>query len=105
MHTPAEMPQVSKQYFKVPLNQEVVVSVKPVVMTTSDGLRNYPVSNRQCFFNEERDLRYFKVYTQKNCELECLSNYTVKHCGCAKFSMPSKCICFKQVLENFKYFL
>lgn len=44
---------------------------------------------RQCFFDTERQLRFFKIYTQRNCELECLANFTVKTCGCAKFSMPS----------------
>lgn len=41
LHTPGEIPQVSKQYFRVPLNQEVVVSVKPNMITTSEGLRGY----------------------------------------------------------------
>ncbi|GAB0099479.1 pickpocket protein 28 [Sergentomyia squamirostris] len=88
LHTPGEIPQVSKQYFRVPLNQEVVVSVKPNMITTSDGLRDYSPNRRQCFFNHERYLRYFKIYTQQNCELECLSNFTRSKCGCVKFSMP-----------------
>lgn len=41
LHTPGEMPQVSKQYFRIPLNTEVIVSVKPNMMTTSEGLRHY----------------------------------------------------------------
>lgn len=41
LHTPGEIPQVSKQYFRVPLEQEVVVSVKPNMITTSDGLKHY----------------------------------------------------------------
>lgn len=42
LHTPGEIPRVSKQYFRVPLNQEVVVAVKPNMITTSEGLRDYP---------------------------------------------------------------
>lgn len=41
LHQPGEFPQVSKQYFRVPLLQEVLVSVKPNMMTTSAGLLNY----------------------------------------------------------------
>lgn len=44
--------------------------------------------SRQCYFNGERYLRFFQVYTQQNCELECLANYTMAKCGCVKFSMP-----------------
>lgn len=29
-----------------------------------------------------------RTYTQRNCELECLTNVTLAMCGCVKFSMP-----------------
>lgn len=41
LHTSSEYPQVSKQYYRVPLHQEVIISVKPQMITTSDGLRDY----------------------------------------------------------------
>ncbi|CRK87601.1 CLUMA_CG001397, isoform A [Clunio marinus] len=88
LHTPGEIPRVSKQYFRVPLRQEVVVSVKPNMITTSEGLADYAPERRQCYFNNERNLKFFKVYTQSNCELECLANFTLGKCGCVKFSMP-----------------
>uniref|UniRef100_A0A182PBQ5 Pickpocket n=1 Tax=Anopheles epiroticus TaxID=199890 RepID=A0A182PBQ5_9DIPT len=88
LHTSSEYPQVSKQYYRVPLSQEVIISVKPQMITTSDGLRDYTPERRQCFFNHERHLKYFKVYTQQNCELECITNFTLHKCGCVKFSMP-----------------
>lgn len=68
LHTPGEIPRVSKQYFRIPMQQEVVISVKPNMMTTSERLKNYSPFRRQCFFNDERHLKYFKVYTQNNCE-------------------------------------
>jgi acid-sensing ion channel, other len=77
LHTPGEIPRVSKQYFRVPLKQEVVVSVKPNMITTSKGLYDYAPERRQCFFNRERNLKFFKVYTQSNCELECLAEFTL----------------------------
>lgn len=64
------------------------MSVKPNMITTSSGLADYAPERRQCYFNDERQLKFFKVYTQSNCELECLANYTLKACGCVKFSMP-----------------
>lgn len=77
LHTPGEIPRVSKQYFRVPLRQEVVVSVKPNMITTSEGLADYEPERRQCYFNNERNLTFFKVYTQSNCELECLAEFTL----------------------------
>jgi acid-sensing ion channel, other len=73
---PGEIPQVSKQYFQVPLEQKVIMTVKPNMMTTSKGLTDYSPDQRQCYFNNERNLKFFKVYTQSNCELECLTNFT-----------------------------
>ena len=70
------------------MRQEVVVSVKPNMITTSEGLADYAPERRQCYFNNERQLKFFKVYTQPNCELECLANFTLQKCGCVKFSMP-----------------
>ncbi|XP_077285510.1 pickpocket protein 28-like [Arctopsyche grandis] len=90
LHTPVEMPQVSQQYFRVPLNQEVIAAVKPNMITTSEGLKSYNPKRRQCYFPNERKLRYYKVYTQNNCDLECLTNYTDFLCDCVTFSMPRK---------------
>ncbi|XP_026725648.1 pickpocket protein 28-like isoform X2 [Trichoplusia ni] len=88
LHNPAELPRLSQQYFRSPLSQEVVVAVKPKMMTTSYGLRPYEPTRRQCYFPSERYLQYFKVYTQANCEMECLSNFTYTRCGCVHFGMP-----------------
>ncbi|XP_056638388.1 pickpocket protein 28-like [Diorhabda sublineata] len=86
-HHPAEPPN-TKQYFRAPLNQEIVVSVKPDMMTTSEGLRNYDPHRRQCYFPTEKYLSYFKSYTQHNCQVECLTNHTLAKCGCVAYHMP-----------------
>ncbi|XP_063916762.1 pickpocket protein 28-like [Zophobas morio] len=88
LHHPAEVPRVGTQYFRAPLNQEIVVAIKPDMMTTSAGLRNYDPHRRQCFFAEERQLQFFQNYTQQNCQVECVANYTRTRCGCVAFHMP-----------------
>ncbi|XP_018568328.1 pickpocket protein 28-like [Anoplophora glabripennis] len=88
LHHPAEIPRVSSNYFRVPLNQEVVVSIAPDMMTTSEGLTEYEPHRRQCYFPKEKYLRFFQYYTQQNCEVECLTNYTLVKCGCVAYHMP-----------------
>ncbi|CAH1966969.1 unnamed protein product [Acanthoscelides obtectus] len=88
LHNPAEIPRVGMQYFRAPLNQEVVVAVKPDMMTTSDGLRGYDPHRRNCFFPSERHLAYYQSYTQQNCQVECLANFTLERCGCVAYHMP-----------------
>lgn len=89
LHTPGEVLGESWPYFRIPLLDQIEVSIKPTLITTSNGLRQYRPNQRQCYFESERRLRFFKIYSQNNCETECLANYTERMCGCVKFSMPS----------------
>lgn len=93
LHTPGEVLKNSWPYFRAGLFEQQEISIKPTLLTTSKGLHYYQPNQRRCFFNSERRLRFFKVYTKNNCELECLSNFTRDECGCVKFSMPSNMNC------------
>uniref|UniRef100_A0A1B0AX56 Uncharacterized protein n=1 Tax=Glossina palpalis gambiensis TaxID=67801 RepID=A0A1B0AX56_9MUSC len=88
LHSPDDVPQVSKQFVRIPLGKEILIAVKPNMITTSGGIAYYHPQRRQCFLSNERELKFFKIYTQTNCELECLTNFTLNKCGCVKFSMP-----------------
>ncbi|KAG5875639.1 hypothetical protein JTB14_037316 [Gonioctena quinquepunctata] len=57
-------------------------------MTTSKEVKLFSPRDRQCYFSDERSLKYFKIYNPENCGLECLTNYTLKLCGCVDFYMP-----------------
>ncbi len=48
------------------------------------------ISRRQCYFDGERQLKFFQIYTKANCKLECLTNMTLRYCRCSAFFMPSK---------------
>lgn len=94
LHAPGDIPDMDVGYIKVARQMRIIV--KPKLITTSPALYEYKVEKRQCLFQNERYLRYFRLYTQANCELECLTNYTLQMCGCVRFNMPkhsSKPIC------------
>ncbi|GJQ86102.1 hypothetical protein Trydic_g15258 [Trypoxylus dichotomus] len=88
LHNPGEIPRVGNQFFRAPLNQEIIVAIKPDMITTSTGLQDYDPHRRGCYFAKERPLRYFKEYTQQNCDMECQTNITYNLCGCVSFYMP-----------------
>lgn len=88
MHSSNDIPKVSHRVLKIPLNQELAVAVRSTVMTTSDALVDYPSNVRQCYFDGEKDLKFFKTYTQLNCEMESLTNFTLDMCGCIRIGMP-----------------
>lgn len=91
LHAPDEMPRTSN-FFRIPMGKDVKVLVKPQMITTSEKLRNFNPKRRQCVYENERKLRYFKTYTQNHCDMECTANFTYWRCGCVKFSLPSKFI-------------
>ncbi|XP_061393667.1 pickpocket protein 28-like [Musca vetustissima] len=88
LHSPDDVPQVSKHFLHIPMNEETTIAVLPSMMTTSKAIAKYSPEKRQCYMAKERQLRFFQVYTENNCELECLTNFTLHRCGCVKFSMP-----------------
>lgn len=55
--------------FSVPLNQETLITFQPDVMRAADSLQSYSPSARGCYYSNEGTLKYFKEYTQRNCEL------------------------------------
>ncbi|XP_071443231.1 pickpocket protein 28-like [Hetaerina americana] len=112
LHNPSEFPRMSQQFFRAPLSQDVVVSVKPNIMGTSKELQEYPSSRRRCLFQRERHLQFFTHYTQRNCELECFVNATLRSCQCMMFFMPrhefpicgaGSLTCVKNVTEQLQY--
>lgn len=98
LHMPDDLPRLPNDFIHIPPDQDVYISIKPNVIATSDSLRSYAPHARGCFFKSERRLRFFKSYSQKKCESECLSNFTQNQCGCVQFSMPREC--FSTFLSN-----
>ena len=85
IHSATDVPRFSKQFFRIPFQSEVLLAVNPNMVKTSHDLKHYKPKVRQCYFDGERKLSYFKVYTQSNCEYECLTKFTDKTCGCVRF--------------------
>ncbi|KAL9702254.1 hypothetical protein quinque_005772 [Culex quinquefasciatus] len=88
LHSPDEYPLPFAKYVLLSLDRDINIAIRPQILTTSKELASYSPARRQCYFSHERTLKFFRVYNQNNCELECLTNYTLANCGCVKFSMP-----------------
>ncbi|KAG5680507.1 hypothetical protein PVAND_010014 [Polypedilum vanderplanki] len=87
-HLPNEIStQMHKKHF-IPINEKNIVTLTANVVKTSNELRKLKPIARGCYFEGERKLKFFNSYTKLNCEFECMTNYTLKICGCLKFSMP-----------------
>lgn len=60
---------------------------------------------------DEKILHFFQHYSRENCELECMSNLTLRKCDCVQFFLPraqndricglSDEKCFRNVEDSF----
>jgi acid-sensing ion channel, other len=85
-----EMPRWTTGFYMVGLENSVTFIVDPKLMTISKDLQDYPVTERKCYFSDERRLNYFEQYTQSNCELECEANVVLEKCGCLLMFIEGK---------------
>ena len=92
LHHPAEVPTLSQRYTLLSSDQNYRFWIKPDIITTSTNLQDYDPHKRGCYFAHEKKLKFYKVYTEPNCRQECVSNYTIKICGCSLFYTPRKTI-------------
>lgn len=109
LHPPDELPKTSLHYHIIQLGAESHISVQPRVMSTTDNLRKYDPLKRQCYFQEDKKLKYFKHYNMAHCKMECFAGkiwsswtekfhifptifyfpeFTLQACGCVVFWMP-----------------
>lgn len=86
--TPGDVLKMSRNTFRLPLLEDAIIMIRPRIIVNSRGLRNLKPNQRQCYYVHERQLRFYRNYTQSNCYDECLSNFTRIECGCVKFSLP-----------------
>lgn len=91
VHSPYELPSYSGQQFFIKRNEIKAVQISPEVFLLSKDLESSPPTLRNCFLPDEKPLKYFKVYTKKNCEQECLSSMIDESCGCVPFYVISEC--------------
>lgn len=101
LHPPSELPAVTGNHLFLPIKHDTTVALTAKVTKVSEKLAAYKPSQRKCYLANEKPLKFFKFYTRTACHLEFLANYTMKACGCVKFSAPrenSSRICdFSQV--------
>jgi acid-sensing ion channel, other len=76
VHSPYEYPgnfdAIDMILFDFGYDFEVLII--PEIIRTDADLKSYEPKKRGCFFEGEKKLKYFKVYTRRNCESECLAD-------------------------------
>jgi acid-sensing ion channel, other len=75
IHSPFELPGSYElnEIIEFGYSHDIDVFITPEVIRTDADLRSYEPEKRGCYFEGEKKLKYFKVYTKRNCEFECLA--------------------------------
>lgn len=90
VHSPIEIPRIANFGFFVATGRETKVVITPKITQASYVIQKISVDKRQCIFENEANLTYYKIYSRKNCEMECSSKLTESNCGCTLYYMPRK---------------
>jgi amiloride-sensitive sodium channel len=76
--------EVNSFGLNVPRTLDILITPE-VVTVDYEKFNKLPLSQRNCYLENERKLKFFKVYTQRNCEIECLSQTFLQSCDCVPF--------------------
>lgn len=89
VHPPDEFPMMlqTEDIFEFTGGRKLEVLIAPSVIRSDKSLKALAPSDRSCYFEGERKLNYFKVYTKQNCKIECFSNFVQKICNCVPFDV------------------
>jgi len=78
--------EVNSFGLNMPRTLEILITPE-VVTVDKEKFNKLPLSQRNCYMENERKLNFFKIYTQRNCEIECLSELLLEYCDCVPFDV------------------
>jgi acid-sensing ion channel, other len=89
VHSPFELPGSydSNERIDFYYGNDLEVLITPEIIKTDPDLKNYEPKQRGCYFEGEKKLNFFKIYTRRNCEFECYAEHFLKKIGCVPFFM------------------
>lgn len=88
IHPPNEAPNVRETGIFIEAGKETKLRLKHDKIESEQHLRSIRKELRHCLFWNEHKLKFFGHYSQRNCEMECIAEVMLKHCGCVSYYMP-----------------
>lgn len=87
IHNTNEFPFRTGQHLLHKKDEGLFILYTPTLTAIDNALKKWQPEQRNCFMENEKSLKYFRIYTQSNCEHECLSDAMLQLCGCVSFYM------------------
>ncbi|KAG5668707.1 hypothetical protein PVAND_016636 [Polypedilum vanderplanki] len=82
IHKPNILPHFMKKDDFVEIKQSTNVLINLKITKTDENLRSLSPIDRDCYFQGKKRLKYFKIYSQEYCQMECIVDYMVNLCKC-----------------------
>ncbi|VVC43318.1 Epithelial sodium channel [Cinara cedri] len=110
---PMEYSSINVRSFILP-DTYTRIQVTPFVKKMNWCLKWRSLETRKCYLQNERKLSIFKMYTESNCNYECMINETISMCGCILFEAayltkgvklcgPAKKDCILRAIRNNRF--
>lgn len=90
LHNPADVPNSLQRTAFITGNNFISISLSTNIIYATSKIKHWEPKYRNCYYQHEKHLKFFKIYTYHNCETECRANSTLKMCGCNAFYQPSE---------------
>jgi len=83
IHKDNEFPRfVKRQKFSLfQYGMDINIELTPEIIKTDENLRKLNSKDRECYFDGERTLKFFRKYSKINCVIECMADFAIKYCG------------------------
>ncbi|KAL4713438.1 hypothetical protein ACJJTC_010423 [Scirpophaga incertulas] len=75
---------------RLPMGRMTTIEVSPITYKTDAALRSLTPGQRQCFFQNERQLEYYQFYTGSNCKHDLFVRESKALCNCTLYNWPRK---------------
>ncbi|XP_037951289.1 pickpocket protein 28-like [Teleopsis dalmanni] len=88
IYNPSDFPNMREIGLLLSVGTETRIRLSNERTESALNLRSLDTQYRRCVFQDERELNFFTHYTQRNCNIECLTNIILKNCGCVEYFSP-----------------
>jgi acid-sensing ion channel, other len=89
VHSPFELPGSYDHNERIDFyyGYDLEILITPEIIKTDKSLRSLQPNERGCYFEGEKNLKFFKIYTRRNCEFECYAEHFSRKLKCVPFYM------------------
>lgn len=64
LHNPNDAPKISAYGSAIPIGQESRIAITPKISQASPSIRRMPIPVRECLFEDENYLTFFRTYSR-----------------------------------------